>query len=100
MINKVICVASQEDSKQDALDQFYDSVINRQLLLNVEYKAGGTSYVVLLYPDNKDDIAQSLIASGYLLFERRREKRLAKLVGEYQKSQEKAKAARVSNLER
>jgi staphylococcal nuclease domain-containing protein 1 len=75
---------------------FYDSVINKELLLNVEYKAGGTSFVVVMYPDSKDDVAQTLIAGGYLLAERRRERRLAKLVGDYQKSQEKAKAARVS----
>lgn len=75
---------------------FYDSVINKELLLNVEYKAGGSSFVVVMYPDTKDDVAQSLIAEGYLLAERRRERRLAKLVGDYQKSQEKAKAARVS----
>ena len=85
-----------EDSKQDAIDMFYDSVINKELLLNVEYKAGGASFVVVMYPDTKDDVAQTLIAGGYLLAERRRERRLAKLVGDYQKSQEKAKAARLN----
>lgn len=85
-----------EDAKQDALDAFYDSVINKELMLNVEYRASGTSYAVLMYPGTDTDVAQSLIASGYLLAERRRERRLAKLVSEYQKSQEKAKSARLN----
>ncbi|XP_062586352.1 staphylococcal nuclease domain-containing protein 1-like [Saccostrea cucullata] len=85
---------SDEDFKADAVDAFYDEVANRQLSMNVEYKVGGLEYVSLLNPDTKDDIALKLISSGYLLAEKRREKRLAKLVSDYMKAQEKAKSSR------
>lgn len=78
------------------MDAFYDEVANRQLSMNVEYKAGGLEYVSLVVPDSKEDIALKLVSSGFLLAERRREKRLAKLVSDYGKAQEKAKSARVS----
>ncbi|CAG2245874.1 SND1 [Mytilus edulis] len=84
-----------EDAKQDALDQFYDSVVNKELKLNIEYRSGG-NYVVLLYPDTDQDVAQGLISDGYLIVEKRREKKLAKLVSDYQKAQEKAKAGRLN----
>lgn len=64
--------------------------------MNTEYRIPGLEYVTLVYPDNKDDIAQALISAGWILAERRREKRLSKLVMDYQKAQEKAKIARVS----
>ena len=78
------------------MDAFYDEVANRQLSMNVEYKTTGLEYVSLMYPDSKDDVAQKLISSGFLLAEKRREKRLAKLVSDYMKAQEKAKSSRVS----
>ncbi|XP_063402953.1 staphylococcal nuclease domain-containing protein 1-like [Mytilus trossulus] len=84
-----------EDAKQDALDQFYDSVVNKELKLNIEYRSGG-NYVVLLYPDTDQDVAQGLISDGYLIVEKRKEKKLAKLVSDYQKAQEKAKAGRLN----
>lgn len=64
--------------------------------MNVEYKVGGLEYVSLVNPETKEDVAQKLVSSGFLLAERRREKRLAKLVSDYVKAQEKAKTARVS----
>lgn len=70
-------------------------VLNKQCLLNVEYKNAGIDCVTLCHTDSKDDIAQLLISEGLLLVESRREKRLAKLVSQYQKAQEKAKEGRV-----
>lgn len=64
--------------------------------LNVEYKNGGLEYVSLVNPEMKEDVAQKLVSSGFLLAERRREKRLAKIVSDYMKAQEKAKTSRVS----
>jgi len=71
-------------------------VLNKQCLLNTEYKNAGIDCVSLCHADSKDDIAQLLISEGWLLVESRREKRLAKLVSQYQKAQEKAKEGRVS----
>jgi len=65
--------------------------------LNVEYKSG-LEYVTLCHVDSKDDVGQALIADGQVLAEPRREKRLAKLVSQYQKAEDKAKEGRVSVL--
>ncbi|KAK6171496.1 hypothetical protein SNE40_019673 [Patella caerulea] len=91
------CVAlpSDPDAKRDAEDALFNEIVNKQFSLNVEYKSPGMpEHASLQYPDTKDDVAQSLISQGYLLAERRRERRLAKMVGDYAKAQEKAKSER------
>ena len=70
-------------------------MINKQLLLNVEFRVAGHEYVSLYDSDTKDDIAKGLITKGLVLVEQRKEKRFAKLISEYAKAQEKAKANRV-----
>ena len=64
--------------------------------MNVEYKNAGIDCVTLSYPDTKEDLGQALISEGWALVERRRERRLSKLVTDYIKAQEKAKSARVT----
>jgi len=81
-----------------AIHEFSMEMLNKKCLLNVEYRsaAAGVDCVSLCHTESKDDVAQLLISEGWLLVEPRREKRLAKLVGQYQKAQEKAKEGRVS----
>lgn len=86
----------QEDFKNDVEDVFYDEIVNRQLNMNVEYKVGGLEYVSLVNSETKEDVVQKLVSSGFLLAERRREKRLVKFVFDYVKVQEKVKIVRVS----
>ena len=86
----------QDEDIQLAVHEFCAEVLNKNCLLNVEYKNAGIDCVSLCHADSKDDIAQLLISEGWLLVESRREKRLAKLVSQYQKAQEKAKEGRVS----
>lgn len=64
--------------------------------MNVEYKVGGLEYVSLVNSETKEDVVQKLVSSGFLLVERRREKRLVKFVFDYVKVQEKVKIVRVS----
>jgi len=87
----------QVEDIQSVVHEFYSEVLNKQCMLNVEYKNAGIDCVSLCHSDSNDDIAQLLISEGFLLVEARREKRLAKLVSQYQKAQEKAKEGRVSN---
>jgi staphylococcal nuclease domain-containing protein 1 len=89
-----VVVPKDEEDLQCAVSAFYDEVQNKQYLLNVEYKANGIDYVTLCHSETKDDVAQLLITEGLLQAEARREKRLAKLVGQYQKAEEKAKEGR------
>ncbi len=85
----------QEEAKTEAIDAMYNDMLNKQLLLNIEFKTGNVEYVTLSLPDSNDDIIQALIQDGFILAEQRKEKRLVKLVSAYRSAQEKAKASRV-----
>jgi hypothetical protein len=87
----------QEEDIQAAVEVLNAEALNKQCLLNVEYKTGGLEFATLCHADTKDDVGQVLITDGWVLAEARREKRLAKLVAQYQKAAEKAKEGRVSN---
>lgn len=67
------------------------------MLLNIEYRGGSGSpdFVSLKHAETDDDVATVLVTEGYLTVEARKEKRLAKLVSDYQKAQEEAKRLRV-----
>lgn len=65
-----------------------------QLLLNVEYRAGGVEFVqavIEAQDGTKTDVAKTLISEGHALAEPRREKRFATLVAEYQEAESKAR---------
>lgn len=87
----------QEDAKQDAIDALYNDILNKQFSLNQEYKANGMDYVTLRADetDASGDIGLALLEEGYVMVDQRKEKRLAKLMSDYQKAQEKAKKDRV-----
>jgi len=91
-----VSLPTDEDDRLGAIDAMYNDNLNKQCLLNVEYKKDGMDCVSLLFNDNKEDVAQAMLAEGLLIAEPRREKRLAKLVEEYVKAQDKAKAARLN----
>lgn len=88
----------------NAVDFLSQEIANKQCTLNVEYKVGGVDYATVQFTvsgegseeGTKEDVAQNLIMEGLVLVEMRKEKRLAKLVTQYKKAEEKAKEARVS----
>ena len=86
----------QEEDIEVAMDTLINDVLNKECLLNYEYKSGGVDAVSLLYADTKEDIGQNMIGEGFVLVEQRREKRLNKLMTTYKKAEDKAKASRVS----
>ena len=72
---------SQEDDKDEAIRAFQQDYQDRTFNLNVEYRVGNISYATLVDPnDNDEDVGKMLIREGLLLCEKRREKRLQKLV--------------------
>ncbi|XP_060573863.1 staphylococcal nuclease domain-containing protein 1-like [Ruditapes philippinarum] len=87
---------ADEDAKLDAQDAFFNDVLNRQLMLNVEHRIGGCECVTLCDPESKEDVAKSLVSGGLLLVEQRKEKRFAKMISEYTKAQDLAKANRLN----
>ena len=46
-------------------------------------------------PESKEDIAVSLVSNGFAMVEKRKEKRLQKLLSTYRKAQDQAKKNRV-----
>lgn len=91
-----ISMPDDDDAKLDAQDAFYHDVMNRQLMLNVEHRIGGSECVTLCDPDTKDDVAKGLISQGLVLVEQRKEKRFSKMITEYTKAQDLAKANRLN----
>jgi len=87
---------TDEDAIGDAVETLERDIMNRQIMINFEYKVGNQQHVTAAFPDTKEDVAQSLVSEGYLLVEKRPEKRLQKLVLSYIKSQEKAKSTRMN----
>ena len=59
---------------------------------------GAMECVSLIDPESKEDVAKGLLAAGLVLVEPRKEKRFSKLMSEYVKAQDLAKANRVSEL--
>ncbi|RUS90599.1 hypothetical protein EGW08_001596 [Elysia chlorotica] len=89
-----VAVPNDEEAKQDAVDALFQDIVNKPMLLNLEYKSSPADCVTLKHPESEDDVASVLVAEGFLTVESRREKRLAKMVAQLQKAQEEAKRLR------
>jgi len=79
----LVCLPPEEDDKVAAVKNLAQDALNRDLLLNVEYKVNGQPYATLTDPATNADIGKALVSDGILLVEKRRERKLAKLVEEY-----------------
>lgn len=90
----LVVLPKDEDYAESTFEQFRSLVLNdSEFLLNREYKTGGIDFVTL-YTLDQEDIGKSLIADGYALCEKKRERRLQNLLTEYMKAQETAKQSR------
>lgn len=69
-----------EEDKNEASRELSQDTLNRNLLLNVEYRINGFPHVTLTDAGTNLDVVKGLVSDGLLLVEKRREKRLAKLV--------------------
>ncbi|XP_001635744.2 staphylococcal nuclease domain-containing protein 1 [Nematostella vectensis] len=83
------------DQAEDAMEELQKRVLNRQFLLNVEYKNGGQEFVSVM-TEGGDDVGKSLVADGFVLVEKRKEKRLQKMMEEYRKAQDTARTTRLN----
>ncbi|KAL1117006.1 hypothetical protein AAG570_004334, partial [Ranatra chinensis] len=81
------------DYRRDAELQLETDVVNKAFLMNVEYSTGGSTFVTLVDPTTKEDVGKKLIAEGFLLVDKRHEKRLQKLISEYQAAEKEAMKA-------
>jgi len=92
----LISLPKDEDYVEAALDQLKSEIsCDAEYFINKEYRNGSVEFVTL-FNSAQEDIGKSLVSNGYVLVERRREKRLHKLVSEYTKAQESAKSSRLN----
>lgn len=75
---------------------FAKEALNKEFSLNTEYKLNNQEFVTLTNVETKKDIASTLLAYGVVMTEKRREKRLHKLIQEYNKAQETARKNRLN----
>jgi len=85
-----------EDFLEDLYNNFAQQALNQEFSLNVEYKVNNQDFVTLSNPDKKRDLAATLLTLGVALVDKRREKRLQKLVHEYTLAQDTARKNRVN----
>lgn len=104
----LVSLPPEEDDKVEGAKIFAQDALNRDLLLNVEYKyvldsllyaqmqmffidfihiqnfhrVNGQPYATLTDPATSTDVGRALVADGILLVEKRREKKLKSLVSE------------------
>lgn len=71
----------QTDDKRAAIDAFKEDVLDKILLLNVEYKlSNNVIAVTLMHSSTNEDIGKGLISDGFLHVQKHRDRRLVKLV--------------------
>lgn len=54
--------------------------MEREVLVNREYRNGGLEYVSIQRADTKADIARTILAQGLMLLDERKEKKMQSLV--------------------
>lgn len=87
---------NDEDYREDAVRALKEDILNKTLLLNVEIR-GPVPAVTLSDPAKSDsDIGKALITEGLLLANLQRDRRLTKLIEEYEAAQEVAKKNRMN----
>ncbi|KAI4470620.1 ebna2 binding protein [Holotrichia oblita] len=87
------CVSLPKDSEfaELALKYLREDLFSGRLLLNVEYRMQGMPPATTLLTEQNVDVIKNIISDGLMLVEKRKERRLNKLVNEYLTAQEKAK---------
>ncbi|XP_014242124.1 staphylococcal nuclease domain-containing protein 1 [Cimex lectularius] len=84
-----------EDQKI-ATRRFFEDVCDRKLQLNVEYNEKNVSYATLYDAEREEDIGKALVEEGFILVSKRRERRLEKIMKEYQEAESRAKKERLN----
>jgi len=66
------------------------------LLLNQEYSDNGITYVTLVDPEKKEDVAKNIIAEGLLLVNKQRGKRFEEILNSYSETEAEARRKRLN----
>ncbi|XP_064077337.1 staphylococcal nuclease domain-containing protein 1-like [Macrobrachium nipponense] len=87
----LIKFSKDEDFVEEALGLLMTEVMDREVLVNKEYRVGGLDYVTIQRSDTKADVAKTLLLQGLVLLDERKDKRLQSVITEYRSAQEEAK---------
>jgi staphylococcal nuclease domain-containing protein 1 len=68
-----------DEDKLEACKAFGEDVLNKNLLLNVEYRST-LPHATLSDPTTNVDLGKRLVSEGFLLVEKRRERKLTNIV--------------------
>jgi len=80
-----------EEYVEDAVATLMNEVMDKEVLVNQEYRNGSIEHVSLQGSESKTDIVKSLISQGLLLLDARKDSRFSKLMSEYRAAQEEAR---------
>ncbi|KAK7063179.1 nuclease domain-containing protein [Halocaridina rubra] len=83
--------SKDEDFVEDAVTCLMTEVMDREVLVNREYRIGGLDYVTIQRGDTKADVARTLLLQGLVLLDEKKDKRLQSLLSDYRVAQEEAK---------
>ncbi|XP_051162988.1 staphylococcal nuclease domain-containing protein 1 [Leptopilina boulardi] len=93
------CVKLPQDNdyKKMAIDAFREDVVTGEtLLLNVEFKVNNLPAATLVDSTSNEDVGKGLIAYGFLIVEKSRDRRLKKLMEDYKAAEDEAKKSRLN----
>ncbi|XP_055378713.1 staphylococcal nuclease domain-containing protein 1 [Condylostylus longicornis] len=88
----LVALPPEAEDKEEAYRVFAQDVLNQKLMLNVEFISSGVSYATLENAQ-KVDIGKELIKDGYLMVDKRRERKIQDLLSEYKEAETVAKKA-------
>jgi staphylococcal nuclease domain-containing protein 1 len=92
----LVKAVSDEEVLYDLTNAFGQEAVNHEFSLNIEYKVEKQEFVSLTNPETKADLASKLIADGWAMVDKRREKRLQSMIADYTKAQETARKNRLN----
>lgn len=89
-----VTLPADTDYREVAIKSLKEDILNKSVLLNVESR--GPVPEVTLTDSQRNDIAKNLIAEGLLLVDKRRDRRLQKIVTDYKAAQHIAKTNHIA----
>lgn len=80
-----------EEYVEDAVATLMNEVMDKEILVNREYRNGNIEHCSMQRSDTKADIVKTLLSQGLLLLDARKDSRFSKLMSEYRTAQEEAR---------
>lgn len=93
----LIQLPPDNEDKEEALRAFSDDVLNRKVQLNIELKPANHPALATVYdPFTNVDVGKQLVSEGFVLVEKRGERKIRALLDTYLAAQQTAKSAHLA----